>query len=577
MTWHPARWLAALVVAGGVLWPAFVPTGQDASAADDPASITDLRVDLTVAADGTLRGVETVTTDMPYGRHGIYRYWDVQDSSDPHARLVPHDITVLQDGRPATVEESWSGQRRFRVARIGDADVTLAPGRHVYRIGYTIDGALSADPSGRTRLYWDVVPGGWEMHIDHAEVALHLPGETGPARCAVGFGSSGGCTVQGSGRDLSVSVDGLAPRTPVTVQVPVDVPTPDRVTVPWPGRFDPVLSRSPLLAGLLLLLAVAGAALGTTLGFRSRERSPGLPLMYAPPEGVGPVQAAYVVKERVPSAAMTATLFYAAEQGLVALDRTEGGDWVVRGTGTAEQWAGTDPVTRHLAESLGVTRSGATFAADGSVGQGKELQSATSALKGSVRGWSRAAGLMRVSVSENLGRLLVGAAIVLALLGFFLNPFDVTLLGLPPAAFALGGFALVEPGAGTRRTAAGRELWSRAGGFERILATPSAVQRFDFSGREELYTAFVPWAVAFGCADAWQRKYETEMGRPAPTPAYLVGPYGIGWGSPGAAVDSFEHSLSSSIHAYQASQRSSSSGGGFSGGGGGGGGGGGSW
>ena len=73
---------------------------------------------------------------------------------------------------------------------------------------------------------------------------------------------------------------------------------------------------------------------------------------------------------------------------------------------------------------------------------------------------------------------------------------------------------------GTRRTAQGRELWSRAGGFQRMLSTPSSVDRFDFSGRRELYTAYIPYAVAFDCADAWAQKYETETGEPAPTPVW---------------------------------------------------------
>jgi uncharacterized membrane protein YgcG len=578
MTWHPARWLAVLVVAAGVFWPAVLPTEGGGAGEPDPASITDLHVDLTVDRDGTLHGVETVTTDMPADRHGIFRFWDVDDASDPHARLVPHDITVRQDNGPATVDLSWSGRNRYRVAKIGDPGTLLTPGKHVYRIGYTVDGALSGDGHGHTRLYWDVVPGGWAMAIGHVEATLHLPGATGPSRCAVGFGATGGCTVQGTGgRDVSVSVDDLAPRTPVTVQVPVAVPPPDRVTLPWTPRFDPVLSRSPLLVGVVLVLAAAGLVLGGLLGYRSRERTPGLPLQYTPPEGIGPVQAAYVVTERVPRGALAATLFYAAEQGLVGLEQRDG-DWTVRGKGAPAQWAATDLVSRGVGQGLGVAKAGKKFTADGTVTSGSRLKVASDLLASDVKGWARTEGLMRASVSETLGKVLVGLAIVLALLGFFLNPWGVTILGLPFAAFALGGFALVEPGAGTRRTAKGRELWSRAGGFARILSTPSAEQRFEFSGREELYTAYIPWAMAFGCAEEWQRKYETEMGRPAPTPAYVVGPYVGGWGSPTEALDSFEHSLSSSISAYQASQRSSSGGGGgFSGGGGGGGGGGGSW
>ena len=148
-----------------------------------------------------------------------------------------------------------------------------------------------------------------------------------------------------------------------------------------------------------------------------------------------------------------------------------------------------------------------------------------------------------------------------------------------PGRFAVFGFGIARAGAGTRRTKAGRDLWSRAGGFKRILSTPSAQDRFDFSGRQELYTAYIPWAVAFGCADAWAKKYRTEVGTEPPVPAYFAGYYaGAHTGDyVNSMVHDFSSTVSSSISAYQATQSHSSGGGGFSGGGGGGGGGGGSW
>ena len=90
---------------------------------------------------------------------------------------------------------------------------------------------------------------------------------------------------------------------------------------------------------------------------------------------------------------------------------------------------------------------------------------------------------------------------------------------------------LLRPGAGTKRTAAGRELWSRIGGFRRVLATPSSEDRFDFSGRKELYTAYIPWAVAFGVADQWAEKYRIETGEEPPTPVYFGSGYGYTGGS----------------------------------------------
>jgi uncharacterized membrane protein len=158
-----------------------------------------------------------------------------------------------------------------------------------------------------------------------------------------------------------------------------------------------------------------------------------------------------------------------------------------------------------------------------------------------------------------------------------------TLLGIIPGLFAIFGFSMAMTGAGTRRTRAGRELWSQIGGFRRVLSTPSSQDRFDFSGRHELYTAYIPWAVAFDCADQWAAKYRTEVGEEPPMPSYLGGYYAgsaIAHGGISDVLGDFDTTVNGAIASYAANQRSTSSGGGgggFSGGGGGGGGGGGSW
>ena len=163
----------------------------------------------------------------------------------------------------------------------------------------------------------------------------------------------------------------------------------------------------------------------------------------------------------------------------------------------------------------------------------------------------------------------------------FVNPLNLSVLALIPGLFAVFAIELLRPGSSTKRTATGRDLWSRIGGFRRVLATPSGEERFDFSGRKELYTAYIPWAVAFGVAEEWAQKYRIETGEEPPTPSYFGSGYsGYTGGSIAAAMaDDFSSTVSSAISAYQATQSSSSSGGGggFSGGGGGGGGGGGSW
>ena len=107
-------------------------------------------------------------------------------------------------------------------------------------------------------------------------------------------------------------------------------------------------------------------------------------------------------------------------------------------------------------------------------------------------------------------------------------------------------------------------VWSQAGGFERLLSTPSAEDRFDFAARKDLFIAYVPYAVAFGVADKWAEKYRVSTQSEPPIPGwypYYLGSQYANFYS-GSQFDSFDSAVSESISAYTASQSSSSSGGG---------------
>ena len=353
------------------------------------------------------------------------------------------------------------------------------------------------------------------------------------------------------------------------------MPAPERDRTLWPLRLDPVLGHSTaLLLGILLLAAVAGA-LGELLAARSREPKPQYPLMYAPPEGVGPAQATYLFTERLGTEQFVASIMQTAEKGATRLDRTSG--WTITDTGDAAAWQQLDSGSAYAAQVLGVP--GGSFTADTSVQAGQTLKSALSSFREATRDWARQNGLMTTAGIGSLGGVLVILATVLTIFLVFVDPQHLSAAALVPGMFGLFAFELLKPGAATKRTAAGRDLWSRIGGFRRILSTPSSEQRFDFSGRKELYTAYIPWAVAFGVADEWAAKYRIEMAEEPPAPSYFYGLQGYGAGSLASAMaDDFSSTVGSAISAYEATQPSSSGGGGgFSGGGGGGGGGGGSW
>ena len=565
--------LAAVVACGAIN---FSSSGNS----DETARIDDYVADFSVNADGRLEATETLTVTFPVERHGIFRLFDTRDPNFPHNRLVPTDIRVTRDGSPEPFEVLKERHGRYRDIKIGSAGTTF-DGTRVYRISYVIDGVLTKGFGGAvSQFYWQLIPSGWLMPIGKAELTVHLPAAAENFKCAVGVGTGTPCTADGAGtEDLTVKTGALLPHTPVTIKADQDVPTPSANSLPWPAKYDPILGTHPALLGVVLGFSVLLGGAGTALSQTTREKDPAFPLMYAPPDGIGPAQAAYLLTEKTESKALVATMMYAAEKGAVKLDTVDQ-SWTLTGTENTDAWNQVDNVTQLLGSNLGVVGAGQSFHASAtSVSSGEKLKGTVSSFEANTKAWAKTSGLMITSGLGGAGCfvLLVLGAATLALGAW--NPFNMSVLALIPGLFAVGSIAVGFSGAGTKRTPAGRDVWSRVGGFKRILSTPSAQDRFDFAGRKDLYTTYLPWAVAFDCADEWAKKYRVETGEEPPAPTWFPVYYGVHSGNfVNQMVDSFDSTVSSAISSYEATQSSSSSGGGgFSGGGGGGGGGGGSW
>ncbi len=575
MTRWVGRVLSLLVLAGLVLFPA-VLWGNGGGGPPDSATITNYDAEFDISESGRLSATETLQVSFPSSKHGIFRFFDLRDRSDAHVRLRPERITVTRDGQPEPFEVLKEGRGRYRNVKIGSASTTMT-GAQVYVIRYTIDGVLAPKGSG-SQFYWSLVPGGWQMPIEQSHLSVHLPGEPGEVRCAIGNGATTGCEANADGNNGFVVTTGrLEPNTPVTVQTQLAV-EPAQERLPWQQRFDPVFGTSVFALVALLLVAAFAGFMGAMVARQTREPKPQYPLMYAPPDGLGPAQANYLFTEKVGNDDFVASLMQATEKGATTLARQEG--WTVTDTGKATSWQSLDPITAYAAQVLGV-QGGGSFTANTTVKSGQKLKSALAKFNSATRDWARQNKLMTSAGIGSAGGLLVIAAWLLTGFLALFNPFGISVIALIPGLFAVFAAELLAPGSGTKRTAAGRELWSRIGGFRRMLATPSGEQRFDFSGRKELYTAYIPWAVAFGVADKWAEKYQLETGEEPPSPHYFASTAGYaGGGFASSMADDFSNTVSSAISTYESSQSSSSSssgGGGFSGGGGGGGGGGGSW
>ena len=583
--------IGVAIIAALLSIPALFFGDGEPTANYEDTTISSYDAEFTVRENGDLDVTETITVDVPvYGKHGIFRFWDRVDPNDDNARRDPEDISVTRDGDEEPFELSNEDRGRFRVAKIGSADVTLDTGEHTYVIEYHIDGVLTEGADVITSLpsqfYWQLIPGGWQQSIEEANLTVHLPVDAeDDVQCAIGWDpeTDTQCEVQGAGtKDLTVTTGPIAPRTPLSIATGLDMATPDPGNaLPWTPRFDRVLGRSVPVLAIVLLLGLGAGILGGIAGARSRERAPGFPVLYAPPEGIGPAQAKYIYSESIDREAYVATLMYAAEKEAIELTR-DNDTWSIKDRNGPNGWAGLDPVTLGTAHILG--GPGTAFTANKKdVQAGKRLRDEIALFENSVESWAKGSGYLVSSGLGGMGGFLVLAGFAGVLAVAIWNPLSMTMIGLIPGAFAVCGTSLMATGSGTKRTRSGRDLWSRVGGFRRMLATPSSKERFDFSGREELYTAYIPWAVALGCAKEWAAKYRTEMGAEPPVPHYFASSY-VG-SSPAAFVDSMtsdiEATVDSAISTYNATQSSSSSsgggGGGFSGGGGGGGGGGGSW
>ena len=328
------------------------------------------------------------------------------------------------------------------------------------------DGDQGATPA--SVFAWDVVARGWEMSMAKATVSVSLPSTITFAQCATeGDAAGSACTVTGAGSTtVTLSTADMPPRSGLYLRASLDTPPPGQVHVPWPVALDPLLGTSVVPVLVLIVIAVLVAAIARVLGRSTLEDQPGFPIMYAPPDGLGPVQTVYLVRESVPSEALVATMLHLAERQVVTLTPTGPKTWQITGTGTPEQWSHIDPVSRSVADALGVSTAGAVFLADGSVPAGEVLLAAKRGISGTTTAWARGAGLTSSAAGERLVQLAVVLSALLALAcAAWVSP---SLVALPFMLFGLVGvYYVARPGVGTRRTAAGRQAWSQSGGFER--------------------------------------------------------------------------------------------------------------
>ncbi len=554
-----------VVLAVLAIW--FLPPFAANDRTTDTARITSMDVDMDLSHDGELSSVETIQTEMPSGKRGIFRIFD---TGDPRRSNVEHPVdieSITRDGANEPYTETGSTSRT-RTIRIGDEYVYLDPGAHTYEIRSSTTDVFEPGDDGETLWWWDVIGSGWQMAIGRAEVTVALPAEPLRAECVQGEDTP--CTAQIDGTTLTVQTGELEPFTPVTV----------RVAFAEDSVGAPIESDGPLFTIVASLIAAALAAgLGLLLYRATHEREPGFPVLFEPPAGVPPAVGVKVLDEKRSPDELQATLYDLGERGVL---RLEGDDtaWSVHRLAEPPS----TPLSAGelgMLSALGLRVAGSSFHVAESKQAGQALSEAATALSAGVDADTRR--YLVPSAPGCLVKALSGLCLVatLGIAGFYLfgsqgwKPWPLLAF---TAVFSLVSMRmLVDPGVATKRTEEGREVWSRTGGFARFLTTDSSESRFDAAKHMDWYPRYLPWALALGAADAWGRRFEAQ-GVATPMPTWILWSGSSHGFSSSRMGDSFNSAIAGASAAYAASQVSSGGGGGgFSGGSGGGGGGGGSW
>jgi hypothetical protein len=628
---------AAITVFTGLVLTGFGTSAASAGTtgyADIGDVVELMQIDYTVDSDGVLHVKETINYQFgSSGRHGIYRNLVTREPyKDDDSMDQKYDVSDIKVASPSgasaefteSTTKSESQRDQSIQIKIGSADETISGRVATYVIQYDVRGALRhfADHS---ELYWDATGSGWDATFRQVMVNVTVPDGVQEVECAAGpVGSKASCEqksiVGGRGvfsasaldrREQLTIVAGIragavANDAPIVVEPPTWV---ERSGVSVPGLIG---------SGLVTLGAIVAAALYSRKGNRD-QRFDGAPPGTIPPAGVQVAAVKdYLTEDQLP-VAFAPPRIPVAEGGLLIdakANTTETAatliDLAVRGalridnSGNEQRAVLLNPAaaTVHHEQVLvqclfpsGQPGSEITLerrpVGDTSMRRAHDLMIA--ALRKQVRdrqwylrlpragGGSSFASGARIACFGMIAIWVFGAGIAGTAIGAATGgPGRAAIVIIPVVAVIVAVGIWIGKRAKGQRNPVGRAVTDQLVGFRTYLATAEADQ-LRFEEGEDIFSKYLPWAIAFGLADRWQRVCTqlVAAGRIPSDPYWYTGP---SYYTSGFAAGSISQTVANTFDPPPAPAGSGGGGGsssGFSGGGssggGGGGGGGGSW
>jgi uncharacterized protein (TIGR04222 family) len=573
----------------------------------------------------------TLEIDFDFGNepgHGPYMVLPVRQGFDgTYDRLYRvTDVTATSPtGAPANVY--LTDERYWLTVRVGDENIGDVSGVQTYVITWTVHGVMNATTDAELggtsdevvgeEFYWNAIGDGWTIPIANATVRVTAPVPADMYACWAGpaYSTEPCDATVPDGNTVTFSHGYLYSGQPFTV----DVLYP-------PGNFvtEPVLIESSDVArafkvspwsigGVLLVSGIGGFLLwrrlrttaidqqyaGLTPGLspagdmshqvENRDYDAPVAVRFEPPTNMRPGQIGTLVDEKADPRDVTATIVDLAVRGYLRIDYAgETGTFLSKSPDyrlvkLREPDPAMIPFEMTLFDAIfegrdevTLSQMRTTFAADMAKVQSQLYENVVNL------GWFRKNPSTVRATWVFTGICIVGFGIFATIL--LANTSTIALVGLP--FIVLGAVTIFTAKNAPARTADGTSVLVQAQGFERYLTTAEANQ-LKFEEGQDIFSRYLPFAIAFGVADKWAKKFEelAAQGVKLPEPAWLGTGYATGafWAHSAGFGNSLAQFTSLADSAISAPTPGSSGGSGFSGGGGGfsggggGGGGGGGW
>lgn len=541
---------------------------------------------IAISEDSSFTVKETIDVEFHRSRHGIYR--DIPFKyTDDLGKTIKTPLDVL-----SVTDKSGKGWK-YRVRRtgnvinirIGDAN-TYVSGNQTYVITYKMENAILFFDN-HDEIYWNVTGNYWKAPIKEAsaDVTLAVKNKSKNlwAACYTGvYGSRrSDCSFEVSHNSAEfVAKKNLNTGEGITMAFGWD-----KGLVSPPSAWKRFLWAMDLKENWIFLLPLLSFFFMLNLWYR-RGRDPrvreAVTVMYEPPKynnkTLIPAEVGTLIDEKLDSRDITSTIVGLAVKGYIKMEETKKEGFVFTSTDyflskVKEPDENLNPFERELMENLFSDSPSGIFVSDMKNKFYKNLPTLKDTLYKELVGKK-----YFLRSPEKVRNLYMTAGILIIVFGSALTAFLAssleikTIISWVLAGLPLFAFGRVMPA----KTKTGASAYMGVLGFQEFLSRAEK-DRLERMEDRNLFSKFLPYAIALDVADSWAKAFEGIYQEP---PQWYVSSGGFRTFSPYSfshSIGSLTSNLSSAVFSSPRGSGVGSGGGGGSSGGGFGGGGGGSW